>query len=724
MPSETQESHRDHREPRLADKLGKIQNRTQSNLRMARSPIQFDRSHPIKLSADLPTVLPSTEGIVGGQLLHQEEYYEDSGFSQLARPNRPSHKDLSFSIKEYSETSPRSPFRYQASDGLQTQISTCEMAVSPQFHPSPGPANPYGHSPNGCLPVGVWVQNKPSAIPGRFSQFDEKVLDQCPRTSGNLVRHSHDRGEESGGSDPNGQFDGNLCHQEVYLDNLSTSWVSGTDLEESDQPELDLNPCTHTREIQCDCRPVISQHSNINRMVTPSSHFQTENSHIGTQTTGGSLCHQSKLSIRNLRIPLSRSSSSCSGRIGDQLGQVEVPLSLPPSPIDFEGFSEVDTVKFRKSNSHNKRGNNTTLVFSSQVASYSITNNRGEAAATRRRSVNRGNKDFQTSRLGILKEACAEKFPDCDQQTINLIAGSVRKTSEADYQRKWDFFLQFIKDKGVAFENIKIDIVLRFFSFLFYTKGLKPSTVCHYRSALARPLLEYFNIDLRLPEVNSMIRAMKIQRPIEPSPRPAWKLSKVLSYLESLNISSEMHSLRKTAFLLLLATGWRISEIHACVRNVEFTRFTESQNLLLQPHASFLAKNGLRKRLEPKEIKTLKLQDGQTSSICPVEALKEYLLRSSRRTEGPLFHNPKDGSNLSIFQLRYQICSLITEADPATKAKVHDIRKYAASCSLQQDMLVGDLTEDFNWSNPAIFYKFYFLQTDILNMPVSLPVRS
>ena len=107
-----------------------------------------------------------------------------------------------------------------------------------------------------------------------------------------------------------------------------------------------------------------------------------------------------------------------------------------------------------------------------------------------------------------------------------------------------------------------------------------------------------------------------------------------------------------------------------------------------------------------------------------MEALKEYLLRSSRRTEGPLFHNPKDGSNLSIFQLRYQICSLITEADPATKAKVHDIRKYAASCSLQQDMLVGDLTEDFNWSNPAIFYKFYFLQTDILNMPVSLPVRS
>ena len=107
-----------------------------------------------------------------------------------------------------------------------------------------------------------------------------------------------------------------------------------------------------------------------------------------------------------------------------------------------------------------------------------------------------------------------------------------------------------------------------------------------------------------------------------------------------------------------------------------------------------------------------------------MDALKEYLLLTARKKEGPLFHNPRDGNNISIFQLRYQLCSMITEADPATKAKVHDIRKYAASCSLLQDMLVRDLTEDFNWSSPAIFYKYYFLQTDILDMPVALPVRS
>ena len=39
---------------------------------------------------------------------------------------------------------------------------------------------------------------------------------------------------------------------------------------------------------------------------------------------------------------------------------------------------------------------------------------------------------------------------------------------------------------------------------------------------------------------------------------------------------------------------------------------------------------------------------------------------------------------------------------------MHEIRKFASSCSLQQDMLVGDLTEDFNWSSPAVFYKILF----------------
>ena len=173
----------------------------------------------------------------------------------------------------------------------------------------------------------------------------------------------------------------------------------------------------------------------------------------------------------------------------------------------------------------------------------------------------------------------------------------------------------------------------------------------------------YFNIDLRVQAVQSMLRARKLLRPNEPSSRPPWNLSKVLTYLKNLDTTSIVQSLRKTAFLLLLATGWSISKLHTWVRNEEFCRFTENSSLIIRPHSSFLAKNGLRRRLVSKEIKILKTSEGNVSDICPVTALITYLKHTSESKIGFLFH---------------------------------DIRKFTASCSLQQDMLVGDLTEDFN----------------------------
>ena len=118
-------------------------------------------------------------------------------------------------------------------------------------------------------------------------------------------------------------------------------------------------------------------------------------------------------------------------------------------------------------------------------------------------------------------------------------------------------------------------MAISFLSHLFHVKKLKPSTVSHYRSALSRPLKEYFNIDLTCNTVHSLLRGMKIRRPHEPSPKPQWNLGRVLSLLESQASSSETHSLRRTVFLLLLATGWRISEIHACVRDKDYCRISE-----------------------------------------------------------------------------------------------------------------------------------------------------
>ena len=180
--------------------------------------------------------------------------------------------------------------------------------------------------------------------------------------------------------------------------------------------------------------------------------------------------------------------------------------------------------------------------------------------------------------------------------------------------------------------------------------------------------------------------------------------------------------LRKSAFLLLLATGWRISELHACVRNSDFCKFSEN-SLLIRPHPSFLAKNeSTQNRWNHKEIKVLKLQNGTISNLCPVTILKKYLKSTKKFKDGDLFLNPKN-KKITIHGLSTQICSLILQADPSTKAKVHDIRKYAASYALAETMLMGDLVSTMNWSSSAIFVKFYLTQTEPLDRPVSLPVQ-
>ena len=117
--------------------------------------------------------------------------------------------------------------------------------------------------------------------------------------------------------------------------------------------------------------------------------------------------------------------------------------------------------------------------------------------------------------MEVLKVANSFHFPDCDPQTINLITGTVRESSESDYQRKWKFFLEYTTSKGIAFNDIEKSVALSFLSHLFIVKKLKPSTVSHYRSALSRPLKEYFNIDLTCNTVHNLLKGMKVKRPLE-----------------------------------------------------------------------------------------------------------------------------------------------------------------------------------------------------------------
>ena len=216
---------------------------------------------------------------------------------------------------------------------------------------------------------------------------------------------------------------------------------------------------------------------------------------------------------------------------------------------------------------------------------------------------------------------------------------------------------------------------------------------------------------------------MRRKRPNAPITSPLWSLNKVLIYIDDMTGHLNVEQLlQKSAFLLLLATGWRISELQACVRDEEFCFINRSSTLLIRPHSSFLAKNeSYETRWQHKSINSLQLTDGSPSHLCPVRSLQEYLRRTSRVKEGPLYIHPSTQRPMSIYQLSTTICKLIQTAEPSVKAKVHDVRKYASSQSLLETMQISEVVEAVNWRSPHTFWKYYMFPTKPLVRAAVLP---
>ena len=163
-------------------------------------------------------------------------------------------------------------------------------------------------------------------------------------------------------------------------------------------------------------------------------------------------------------------------------------------------------------------------------------------------------------------------------------------SSIRDYQHKWQCFVNFLKNKEVELKDVTMSNVLQFLIYLFHVKHFKPGTIAKYKTALTKPLV-HFNIDLKVPAITDLLKGMTQQRPNNPVSAPSWSLNKVLAFIDDLvEPIPDTMLLRKTAFLLLLATGWRVSELHAYVANEEYCFFTADSKLKLRPQPSFLAK--------------------------------------------------------------------------------------------------------------------------------------
>ena len=456
-------------------------------------------------------------------------------------------------------------------------------------------------------------------------------------------------------------------------------------------------------------------------MVTTSSRIQKDppdEPGLG----GRSICHTPQQSTANLHCSLSRPRSSSNRCPNYSLGDMGTPVSVSPNSSHLKSIGKTHSYSIHHRSASDTRGSNETLVYGTSIAEDSISPDGDPAHTGGGDQGSDGPTTYQTSRVDVLRQAYSKRFPR-SHNVVNLLANPIRKSSQGDYERKWRYFCSFLRERDIPFNAITLHCVLDFLAYLFFDKGLQPSTVAHYRSALTVPLRLQYNVDLTDSLVSTLLKAMFLQRPKTPITSPTWCLNKVLTYIDGLQSELGMESsLQKCAFLLKLATGWRISELHACVRDPAYCRILDDSTLLIRPHPSFLAKNeSTEKRWQHEKILPLLLRDGSPSSLCPVRSLQTYLNLTSNYKTGCLFLNCKTGKPLSIKQLSTLLCKLIAKGDPSAIPKAHDIRKYAASFSLSESMQASHMVNAMRWRSPHTFWKFYMTATSPLPMAVVLP---
>lgn len=704
----------------LATKLGEVTSKTCPTIRVVRSKVRSTVSHSNGPPSQIEVNAGSLERNSHSRKHHRENSSAVTRPLQLDRSTRPNgstcdvkNKGNNKEIQEEepgcsSQTEQWNEAQHMSMDYRNTNSTE---AGSPISRPD---------NPDGCFTNRMGVCSEQLSLLREIRQVNE-VQYQHPRTIDNMVLPPDNNRSPDCNSHSLRQHFSNSSNQEGIITGSSPISLDGPHLEESNISPMDTVNSTHPRQLQYLGRPTQQAVGNSNRMVPIKERF-SENPQ-SEQTIGSrSLCHIPEPSTTNLHITMSRQESSGSRCIIDPLGSMETSILIPPNKVDPTSPIQDNLNALRECSADNPGNANQTVVYGFETSQCSFSSIRSPPSTSSGGQTGIQPSEFKASRLDVIKEAYKRRFPDCED-AIELMAQPLRENSSRDYQQKWQRFLTFLKDENISPKQVSLATALRFLTYLFKNKGLRPSTVAHYRSALSVPL-KTFNVDLRTTEVSELIRSMYLKRPNTPVSEPKWNLNKVLTYIENLpEPLSPQLLLRKSAFLLLLATGWRISELHACVRQETFCNFSKG-SLRLRPHPSFLAKNECpRKRWSHQTIHPLRHHNGAASKLCPVSALKDYLHSSQRGKAGTLFQPiVKEAKPLTKTQLSGHICRLIRAADPGWPVKTHDIRKYATSCALAETMCISDLIETIGWSGPKVFFKHYLSATEPLVVEASLPV--
>ena len=304
------------------------------------------------------------------------------------------------------------------------------------------------------------------------------------------------------------------------------------------------------------------------------------------------------------------------------------------------------------------------------------------------------------SRVDFLKFVLKDAF---DKDNLELLSESCRVTTVRQYESIWKTFCKWARVKDIL--NININSVISFLKFLFKEKSFETATILTYKAGLREPLETAFDLDFDNKYLKQAARALALKNPAKSIPTISWSISNSLKAIHlglSFGKNDIVIQTLRTSFLLSLAMGSRISELHALRRdNIKFF----NGFMVLHPHPLFLKKNeNPLHRSQPIRIQGLP----EGNLLCPIFNVKRLICLTKTSKSTALFVNDTSLQPISKKKLAEALCLFIKLTNPSSFPKSHDVRKVASSLSFMACTSLEEVCDYTGWRSGRVFFNHYF----------------
>ena len=323
------------------------------------------------------------------------------------------------------------------------------------------------------------------------------------------------------------------------------------------------------------------------------------------------------------------------------------------------------------------------------------------------------------------------------REAANMMSRCLRESSQQVYESHWSRFVAFCRTKRCQVFQVRSHHFSTYMMHLF-RDDLLPSTIISHRTSVASVLRHWVYDPAADPHIKLLVRAFRLERPVQRRIMPKWDLHLFLLSLMRPPFTSQSEDdgessddviplkwrTLKCLFLLALASARRRLYLHAlriapgrCV----FARGNTQRQLVvsLLPEPGFLAKNQLPTQapewitvpgiahLNPTEPERM---------LCPVRQLKLYI-RDSESIRGGrqrmFIHWNRSIRDIMRSHMRSRwivetVKEAYTQADRQfDRVTAHEVRALSASWAYNCQVALPDILAAAFWRSSGVFQNSY-----------------